>query len=763
MCKFGIRDRGVALRRLTPGAGLVTAFALWMNQPVYAACTPAAGNGVTANCTGVTTNQGSGPPGTSAQNIGYGTGNETGITINVGDGSTLSGNLAGISIHDGAVINGSGSTTLGSGSTIWGQGFAGITATGNLTVNNAANGSIITTGVAAIRADGTVNINNSGTITGFLFAGIGVETGSVTNNVGGSINGDYIGISGGHDLIVTNYGSIRGNNNAGLGVGSGSVVVNGASGSIHGLFSGIVTSGGGVSIFNAGTITALNTAIQFGGAHNTLTLALGSTIQGLVLVAGNDTFQLGGNGSATFDLSSIGATKQYRGFSTFNVVDNATWTVSGTYGQTNPWTVKGGTLNVSGDLSAATNLTVAPGGTLMGAGTVGATQVNSGAVFAPGDGSPGTSMTVSGNLALQSGATYQVQVNPSAASFAAVSGTATLGGATVNALYAPGSYISKQYTILSAAGGVSGTFGSLVESNLPANFHTTLSYDANDAYLNLILNFADPGNFSANQRAVSNALTGFFNSNGGIPLIYGSLSAGGLTQASGESATGSQQTTFDAMHQFMGVLTDPFMGRGNGVGGAPAASGYAEEGEQASAYAARRRTDAFAMFTKAPPAAFVPRWNVWVAGFGGSQSTSGNTALGSNDTTSRIAGTAVGADYLVSPNTLLGFALAGGGTSFSVNNLGSGRSDLFQAGAYIRHSDGPAYITAGLAYGWQDITTNRRPPASISFAPSSMPMPIPAGSKAAIASSRHGSAASGSRLTPRANSPPSICRPMPSG
>jgi outer membrane autotransporter protein len=42
-----------------------------------------------------------------------------------------------------------------------------------------------------------------------------------------------------------------------------------------------------------------------------------------------------------------------------------------------------------------------------------------------------------------------------------------------------------------------------------------------------------------------------------------------------------------------------------------------------------------------------------------------------------------------------------------VNGLGSGRSDLFQAGAYVRHTEGPAYISAALAYGWQDITTDR--------------------------------------------------------
>src|SRR6202000_819296 len=70
-------------------------------------------------------------------------------------------------------------------------------------------------------------------------------------------------------------------------------------------------------------------------------------------------------------------------------------------------------------------------------------------------------------------------------------------------------------------------------------------------------------------------------------------------------------------------------------------------------------------------------------------------------------GTAVGADYLFSPNTLAGFSLAGGGTNFSVNGLGSGRSDLFQAGAYMRHTSGAAYVTGAFAYGRQDSTTDR--------------------------------------------------------
>ena len=58
-------------------------------------------------------------------------------------------------------------------------------------------------------------------------------------------------------------------------------------------------------------------------------------------------------------------------------------------------------------------------------------------------------MTITGNLGFQSGATYQIYVNPAASTYASVTGTASLAG-TVDASFASGSYISKQYTILTA-------------------------------------------------------------------------------------------------------------------------------------------------------------------------------------------------------------------------------------------------------------------------------------------------------------------------
>ncbi len=62
------------------------------------------------------------------------------------------------------------------------------------------------------------------------------------------------------------------------------------------------------------------------------------------------------------------------------------------------------------------------------------------------------------------------------------------------------------------------------------------------------------------------------------------------------------------------------------------------------------------MLREAP--SFARRSSVWAAGFGGSQSTNGNAVVGSNDTKIHIFGSELGADYLFSPSTTAGVALA---------------------------------------------------------------------------------------------------------
>ena len=390
-------------------------------------------------------------------------------------------------------------------------------------------------------------------------------------------------------------------------------------------------------------------------------------------------------------------------------VGSGTTILSGASTYTGPTLVDAGTLVVTGSITS--QVTVNSGGVLSGNGIVGDTTINGGGLLAPGN--PGGALTVQGNLLFATAGAYLVEIGSTAADRVNVTGSATLAGNVFVSLL-PGSSIFKQYTILNATGGVTGTFAGV--NNLPATVPGSLSYDANDVFLNLSLNYAAAGALNANQQNVGNALANFFNSNGSIPVTFATLSPAALSQLAGEASTGSQQTTFQAMNQFITTMLDPFIGgRGDGTVPATAATPYAEEGGGASAYAASGKTRSQGeraahamMYRKAPlREVYDPYWSVWASGFGGSQTTDGNAATGSNSATSRIFGVAAGADYLLSPRTIAGFALAGGGTNFSVANSGSGRSDLFQAGAFVRHTAGAAYVAGALAYGWQDVTTDR--------------------------------------------------------
>jgi uncharacterized protein with beta-barrel porin domain len=495
---------------------------------------------------------------------------------------------------------------------------------------------------------------------------------------------------------------------------SGSVVNN--AGGLIISDSAAIAAFGNTSIFNAGTIdgTTSGVAIQFSSGGNTLTLAPGSVINGTAQGFGADTFQLGGTGTDSFN-ANLFAT-QFSGYAVFNKIGSSTWTLTGSNAAVMPWTISAGTLNVNGTLQNS-SMTV-NGGTLAGTGTVGATSINNGANFAPGNGTPGTFMTVNGNLAFQSGALYLLQINSTATTFTNAAGTAALAG-TVQVTSPTNSYrFNSPYTILTSGGLGGGRFNALTT---PAGINGSLIYSGNNVLLNLMSGLGQLPGETVNQRAVGSALDAAFNAAGGVSGPLSAIFTGNivqnLAQVSGEVATGSQQTTFDAMNLFLGLLTDPFItGRGNPVTPSSGAAPFAEEDDSASAYAANGKSrskserDAYAaIYRKAPLAqTYDPRWSVWAAGFGGSQTTDGNAALGSNNTTSRVFGVAAGADYLLSPRTIAGFAIAGGGTNFSIaNGFGSGRSDLFQAGAFVRHTVGQAYISGALAYGWQDITTDR--------------------------------------------------------
>jgi uncharacterized protein with beta-barrel porin domain len=287
----------------------------------------------------------------------------------------------------------------------------------------------------------------------------------------------------------------------------------------------------------------------------------------------------------------------------------------------------------------------------------------------------------------------------------------------VQAQFAAGSYVEKRYTILTADGGVNGTFAGPLNTNLPQNFKSALAHDGNNAYLDLALDYTPPpppgptspnfGNgLNANQNNVANTLVSFFNATGGIPLVFGALDARGLSQALGEVATTAAQAAFDAQGQFLAALTD---GPGAGAAGSPAMTqaplGYVptqREGQPHEAFAS--------LAAKAPSIqSFEQRWRIFGSAYGGNTQIGGNAALGSHDATSRIYGGIGGASYAPSPATELGFAFGGGGTSFALaGGMGSGHSEIFQAGVFAHHGFARnGYLSGAFAYGWHDVTTDR--------------------------------------------------------
>jgi len=92
--------------------------------------------------------------------------------------------------------------------------------------------------------------------------------------------------------------------------------------------------GGGLTIINSGAIagglggdgvTRAN-AITFTSGTNSLTLQAGSTITGnVVAFSAADTLALGGTSNASFDVSQVGSSAQYRGFGIFQKTGSSTW------------------------------------------------------------------------------------------------------------------------------------------------------------------------------------------------------------------------------------------------------------------------------------------------------------------------------------------------------------------------------------------------------------------------------------------------------
>jgi autotransporter-associated beta strand protein len=607
--------------------------------------------------------------------------------------------LSGSNLYDGGTALNAGTLAVGSNSAL---GTGDLTFANGTTLQAAANGLSLAN---AMTLNGTSTVDTQtnaltllGNITGtggltkigagtLTLAGPSTYTGATNVNAGTLQAGVANAFSPLSAFTVASGATLDFNGfdqNVGSLAGAGAVTLGSAtlftgSDNTSTTFSGTISGSGALFKIGPGTLTLTGTntyaggtmiaggLVNFNAASNFGTGPILLNGGGLQWAAGTSTdissrlAPFGASG-ATFDTNgnTVTLASALSGIGGVTKIGAGALVLSGTDTYRGPTTVAAGTLTVNGSI-ANSAVTVNAGAMLSGIGTVGGLTINSGATFAPGN-SPGT-MTVAGNLAFQSGALYVVQVTSSTASSTNASGSAALAG-TVQAAFAAGSYATRMYTILSAAGGLGGTtFNTLATSNLPAGFTASLSYTATDAILNLTATLGQlsgsntpsgPGTlacaFSLNQCNAANALNAFFNNGGALPANFAALFnltganlANALTLLSGEAATGAQQGAFQLTNQFLGIMLDPFVDGRSGPGGG-GAIGFAP----ARAELPEDIALAYAKILKEPPKppSFEQRWSAWGAGYGGSNRTSGDPAVvGSHDLSATTAGGAAGLDF----------------------------------------------------------------------------------------------------------------------
>ncbi len=310
-------------------------------------------------------------------------------------------------------------------------------------------------------------------------------------------------------------------------------------------------------------------------------------------------------------------------------------------------------------------------------------------MIAPGN-SIGT-LNVAGGITFAAGSTYQIEVNDKGESDKiAATGKATLNGGSVLALVANGSYAPQtRYTILTAAGGVSGTFADVASSLVFLD--PTLGYDANSVTLTLSRNdirFADVAT-TANQRAAAIGAESLGFSNAAYTALTNldrDQARFAFDQLSGEIHASPKGMLLQDGLLLNAAATNRIRAAfGDDAGKATPVLAYGEGGIESVA----PDTDRFAFWSQA--------FGTW-----GDTDGDGNAAGFHGNTGGFLAG----ADGLVGDAWRVGIIGGYSRSSFDiVDRQSSGDSDNYHIGAYAGAGFGALSLTAGATYSWHRIET----------------------------------------------------------
>lgn len=163
-----------------------------------------------------------------------------------------------------------------------------------------------------------------------------------------------------------------------------------------------------------------------------------------------------------------------------------------------------------------------------------------------------------------------------------------------------------------------------------------------------------------------------------------------------------------AMNSFLSLVLNPYAG--NMLSETRGGFGPRPEGPPLITKAPYpvKVTPAMVAFQNAHRTGWDPsRWGIWGAAYG-SETQVSSDVVGLHDRSGRAYGFAAGVDYRLFANTIVGFSLGGGGTSYGLAaGLGGGRSDMFQAAVYASTRFDAAYVSLALAYAWHDVATEQ--------------------------------------------------------
>ena len=354
-------------------------------------------------------------------------------------------------------------------------------------------------------------------------------------------------------------------------------------------------------------------------------------------------------------------------------------TLSGAGSWTGATAVNAGSLIVNGSTGTGP-MTVGAGATLGGQGTIGGNAAASGTIAPGTSGSMGT-LSITGHLVFNAGSTFRVRANESGQSDRlVVSGGTTIGGGTVDVRAASGSWSTGQnYTILTSAGGRTGTFSS-VTTDL-AFLSPTLTYDANNVYLALSRNTTTHQSvaLTPNQAATATVLDRI---SAGAPsaamnTILTTLTGYTATQVqdaykqlSGQTLSGIRQTNIGLSSDFVARIRRELHGRLFLADPDIHQSGYRNLADTSHGvvgdvsntltkfFAAQSSSGMSRYITQPSESSVGADGNAWIQGIGMQDAIKADPTNGIAESTANAYGIQIGIDRHISAATTAGISLA---------------------------------------------------------------------------------------------------------